>query len=238
MNPVFENVADHYNYYPYPSYEYYMKKMKQGAKFVTVKGNYLKSNKILSIGCGTIEVPIIANTMRNAEVLGIDFSQTSIDISQRNCDELGLINVEFLCVDFLKFRSNQKFDFINACGVLHHIKNVDEFMENVKRHISENGKFDGMVYNHKGREFIPEIVSTLRKEKFWQNKLTELLYTDKTVANWINSHEQNIIEYADTWITPYAHQYTAEELKSLLTRYFKNVMVDDSFKYKLLFSAS
>lgn len=78
---------------------------------------------VLIGGCGTGLHPIgVAQRFRNARILAIDLSLTSLCYAQRKARELGLDMIEYAQADILKMGTlNRSFDIIESVGVLHHL---------------------------------------------------------------------------------------------------------------------
>jgi len=84
--------------------------------------------RILNAGCGTGQSPISsAMTYRNAEVLGIDLSWSSLAYAKRMALKLDIRNIGFMQGDILNLPSlKQDFHVIESVGVLHHMENPEE----------------------------------------------------------------------------------------------------------------
>jgi 2-polyprenyl-3-methyl-5-hydroxy-6-metoxy-1,4-benzoquinol methylase/tetratricopeptide (TPR) repeat protein len=80
--------------------------------------------RILIAGCGTGQHPIdTAQRFRDASVLAIDLSMSSLAYAKRKARELGITNIEFRQADILELGSlDERFDVIECAGVLHHLK--------------------------------------------------------------------------------------------------------------------
>jgi Tfp pilus assembly protein PilF/SAM-dependent methyltransferase len=78
---------------------------------------------ILIAGCGTGQHSIeTARRFRNARVLAIDLSLTSLCYAKRKTLALGLTAIEYAQADILKLESLQRsFDIVESVGVLHHL---------------------------------------------------------------------------------------------------------------------
>ena len=78
---------------------------------------------ILIAGCGTGQHSIaMARALRNAHVLAIDLSLSSLSYAIRKTSELGLENVEYGQADLMELAGlGRTFDVIDASGVLHHL---------------------------------------------------------------------------------------------------------------------
>ncbi|PCJ38672.1 MAG: hypothetical protein COA99_11400 [Moraxellaceae bacterium] len=84
----------------------------------------IKKPRILIAGCGTGRHPIdCAKAYKNSSILAIDLSLSSLSYAQRQADERGVNNIEFMQADILDLgKLNEQFDIIESCGVLHHMK--------------------------------------------------------------------------------------------------------------------
>lgn len=78
---------------------------------------------ILVAGCGTGQHSIgVAQKFKDARVLAIDLSLTSLSYAKRKTQEAGLNTIDYAQADILKLGSlNRSFDVIESGGVLHHL---------------------------------------------------------------------------------------------------------------------
>jgi SAM-dependent methyltransferase len=81
---------------------------------------------ILIAGCGTGQHSIAtAQRYRNAKVLAVDLSLTSLCYAKRKTCELGLKNIDYAQADILSLGSlssaGHTFDIVEAAGILHHL---------------------------------------------------------------------------------------------------------------------
>lgn len=81
------------------------------------------SVSILVAGCGTGQHAIeVAQRFRDAQVLAIDLSLSSLAYAKRKSQELGLTNIEYSQADILELGAlGRSFDLIESAGVLHHM---------------------------------------------------------------------------------------------------------------------
>ena len=84
----------------------------------------VKAPTILIAGCGTGQHSIdTAVRFKNATVLAIDLSLSSLAYAQRKTEELGVQNLEYMQADLLDLgQLNKTFDIIESSGVLHHME--------------------------------------------------------------------------------------------------------------------
>ncbi|MGZ5925985.1 MAG: tetratricopeptide repeat protein [Rhizomicrobium sp.] len=81
------------------------------------------SSDVLIAGCGTGQHSIeVARRFRNAQVLAIDLSLSSLAYARRKSQELRLTNIAYGQADILELAAlGRDFDLIEAAGVLHHM---------------------------------------------------------------------------------------------------------------------
>ena len=73
---------------------------------------------VLIAGCGTGKQILQAQTYRNAKIVAIDLSLSSLAYAQRKITELGIDNVELIQMDILEVPLlEMKFDIIECGGV-------------------------------------------------------------------------------------------------------------------------
>jgi tetratricopeptide (TPR) repeat protein/SAM-dependent methyltransferase len=77
----------------------------------------------LIAGCGTGQHSIeVARRWKNARLLAVDLSLTSLGYAKRQTLALGIDNIDYVQADILKLGSlGRTFDVIEAAGVLHHL---------------------------------------------------------------------------------------------------------------------
>ena len=80
---------------------------------------------IMVAGCGTGQHSIdTAAEFKNAKVLAIDLSLSSLAYAKRKTEELGVTNIEYMQADILKLKKlDKQFHIIESTGVLHHMDN-------------------------------------------------------------------------------------------------------------------
>jgi SAM-dependent methyltransferase len=210
-----EAIRKFYTQYPYPNPNSY----KTGSCHhpISVSGEFDNKN-ILVIGCGTVEANIIANQHPDCQVLGIDLSETSVEIAKKVAEHEGVTNVSYVVGDFIDYPLNGKFGAMYADGVLHHNRDDKAFVRKVWDYLDNPGGFIGMVYDANSRGFI----QVLRHETI---QLKDAAAVDKYLRElseyhpsrqWYENHDKSECELADTWLNPYVKHYWKYELEALL----------------------
>ncbi|MDB4037562.1 tetratricopeptide repeat protein [Candidatus Thioglobus sp.] len=131
-NKVSSKVRDQYEESPYPRWVNMGLSLKPEALSNKTKNLKLKlfdnsindidAPNILIAGCGTGQQPIAsASNFKNAKVLAIDLSLSSLAYAKRKTEELNL-NIDYMQADILDLvRLDKRFDIIECAGVLHHM---------------------------------------------------------------------------------------------------------------------
>ena len=130
---VSEKVRQQYEENPYPRWsklfaenqalpiDHYIGMRFPGAPYKAI-GN--GTPEILIAGCGTgMHAIQRALLFRQANVLAIDLSLSSLSYAIRKTKELGLTNLSYAQADILALDSDRTFDVVDSSGVLHHLKN-------------------------------------------------------------------------------------------------------------------
>jgi 2-polyprenyl-3-methyl-5-hydroxy-6-metoxy-1,4-benzoquinol methylase len=107
----------------------------------------LNGKRVLDVGCGQ-GVMCNLSARKNASVVGIDMSFSSLRASKQGARELGVTdNVHFVQADAenLPFRSSA-FDTVLSIGVLHHTPNIQNGINEIQRIIQVNGQIIIMLY--------------------------------------------------------------------------------------------
>lgn len=130
---VSEKVRQQYEENPYPRWsrlfaesqplpvDHYLRMRFPSAPYRTI-GN--DAPDILIAGCGTgMHAIQRALQFRQAKVLAIDLSLSSLSYAIRKTKDLGLTNLRYAQADILALEGDRTFDVIDSSGVLHHLKN-------------------------------------------------------------------------------------------------------------------
>jgi SAM-dependent methyltransferase len=114
------------------------------------------SPDILIAGCGTgLQAILAAQTYRDANILAVDISATSLAYAQRKAEEAGISNVEFAQADILKLGSlTRTFDVIESVGVLHHLGDPYLGWSTLLKLLRPGGLMKVGLYSEIARAFI------------------------------------------------------------------------------------
>jgi SAM-dependent methyltransferase len=131
-NSTSKIVACHYEEDPYPKwcfvqkfnpipFSQFLKERLGNRESVSSVANF---PEILVAGCGTGKVLVeLLSQVQYQNATGIDLSVQSLQYSKYRLEQANLQNVELLRSDLLSLKDlGQSYDFIDCCGVLHHLE--------------------------------------------------------------------------------------------------------------------
>lgn len=117
-----------------------------------------KALRVLVAGCGTGDGAIMLATQldrakRAGKVVCIDRSKHALAIAQARAETRQLTNIRFIegSLTDLGPLNLGLFDYIDCCGVLHHLPNPPETLKNLTHHLAPEGGMGLMVYAPYGR---------------------------------------------------------------------------------------
>lgn len=173
--------------------------------------------KILELGSGSGWLLNGLSYYYNAFGVGIDFNKNGINVSNKVSKKLKL-NTFFIENDISSFSKykNEKFKTIISFGVLHHIKNFEEVLEDIVTNLlDENGILILGLYNKYERYPFLEHFQKLKNKNYSNKKLF------KCFKNLIFKNKNNkIIKsiFYDQVLTPFESQYSFIEIENLLNK--------------------
>ena len=126
--------------------------------------------RVLVAGCGTGDGAImlatqLARAERPAEVICLDRSSKALSIAQARAHTRELSNIRFVqaSIDALDALNLGLFDYIDCCGVLHHLPDPTAALQTLERHLAPEGGMGLMVYAPFGRTGVYMLQDALEK---------------------------------------------------------------------------
>jgi SAM-dependent methyltransferase len=188
-----------------------------------------KNKRILVVGCGTIEAVILANTNPESFVTGIDVSKSQLAISKSIARHYKIRNLEHRHLDVLKMTDLYRYDIVIACGVLHHIEDVNTALRNISRAMKRNGVLIGFVYNSFGREDVIRLKPQFERQGYDLHQIRDFFSrTHVPRHDFFLDELESDVELRDTWLVPYDRSYATPELSELLNKHFNLALVVSS----------
>lgn len=123
--------------------------------------------RVLVAGGGTGDATIfLAEQLRgtNAEIVHLDLSMASIALAQQRAHIRRLANIRWVHDSILNIPELGlgRFDYINCCGVLHHLADPDAGLRALKSALAPDGAIALMVYGAIGRTGVYHMQQLLR----------------------------------------------------------------------------
>lgn len=172
---VGDRVKTQYEKYPYPPVPVEYK--GHGLSIVSnyTLAQYARTRKFhspagkraLVAGCGTgHELHLVAaNNPGFEEIIGVDFSNRSIEIANERIEHHNLLNCKAYVADLLDSSTlpSGSFDFITSYGVLHHLEDPSLGLSNLSAQLAVDGVMGQMLYNKAGRWKLYQIRKALKQ---------------------------------------------------------------------------
>ncbi len=158
MKDITQRVFEMYQEYPFPgNVEYKMdyslpmmfffaENAPKGMKSVLERAN------ILEAGCGTGNTLIkLAQSFPESSFTGVDMTTNSLKIAEENAAKKGLRNITFTKENILEMDLSKKFTVLFCIGVLHHLADMETGLNNLVRHLDNDGYLILWLYGKYGR---------------------------------------------------------------------------------------
>lgn len=134
------------------------------SRFHNIKLDFEKSLNIIDIGCGTGEKAIkYALAFPNSKVLGIDFSEKSLEYANQLKEYLDIKNISFKKFDLLNddYKTLGQFDILQSGGVIHHTDDPTGILKNIRNYLMHDESIIWLyLYSIYGKKHIEECVRT------------------------------------------------------------------------------
>lgn len=106
--------------------------------------------KVLEAGCGTGELSMAIALKYPCDVLGFDFSKTSITLAKHHAQAKNIPNVSFRQQDIFDFDEREQYDYIICEGMLHHTDNPFNGFGRLVNALKPKGQIAIGLYNEYG----------------------------------------------------------------------------------------
>jgi SAM-dependent methyltransferase/cytochrome c-type biogenesis protein CcmH/NrfG len=122
------------------------------------EGDLPQAPRVLVAGCGTGKMSIIlAGEIQGIRVTALDISSASLAYGARMARDLGVENVDFVQADILEYgKIDERFDFIDATGVLHHLRDPRAGLRALVRLLRPGGFMRVGLYSALARQAVNE----------------------------------------------------------------------------------
>ncbi len=191
--------------------------------------------RALVVGGGTGDATVfLAEQLRrkDAEVVHLDISRASLDIARRRAEVRGLTRIQWVNRSLLELPILDlgRFDYINCCGVLHHLADPKAGLAALKSVLAPGGCMGLMLYATYGRTAIYQIQELMRRVNEGEPDIGVRVENTRTMidclpeTNWIKRggyRYKDMERYGDAGIHDmFLHSqdrsYTVEEMYALV----------------------
>ncbi|USG60813.1 class I SAM-dependent methyltransferase [Sneathiella marina] len=197
--------------------------------------DFSKPFRALVAGGGTGDAAImlaqhLSDRSDQGTVTYLDLSSASRTIAEGRAKARGLTNMEFHTGSLLDLpdMGYAPFDYIDCCGVLHHLEEPERGLQALDSCLAENGGLGLMVYATLGRTGVYPVQNALKlmigeKTQSEQVKMAKELINSLPESNWLNKNkylsDHKLGEDAalfDLLLHPRDRSYLVPELLSML----------------------
>ena len=120
-----------------------------------------KNKKVLDAGCGMGRNSYWPLKYGAKELVAFDFDKRSVTAAKKNLANFSNSQVEFRSIYKLPWQN--EFDIVFCIGVIHHLENPKEAINNLIKSVKPGGKVLIWVYGYEGNEWIVKLISPIRK---------------------------------------------------------------------------
>ena len=196
---------------------------------------------VLIAGCGTGKHAISASRYKDAKILAIDLSLSSLAYAKRKILDLNYKNFDFLAADILEIKNlGKKFDIIECVGTLHHMEKPILGLEALLNLLKPNGFLKIGLYSKIAREPIINFRKNLLNKKSKKKNDNIMLLRKEIINNRANNKYFKKITNSkdfysrsnlrDLLFHVQEHQFTIGEIREIIENYkleFLNFIITD-----------
>ncbi|HKR12261.1 MAG TPA: class I SAM-dependent methyltransferase [Pyrinomonadaceae bacterium] len=185
--------------------------------------------RIWIAGCGSNQATLTALKFPRAEIVATDISAPSLEVCQRNLDQLGVKNVKLVEQSINDAGYAEEFDYIICTGVIHHNADPSYPLGKLAAALKRDGILELMVYNYYHRILTTAYQKAMRylfkddpnagldDQLAVTRDLMNKFPVENTMGFYLQSEKEQSREYlADSFLQPVEHSYTIASLIELL----------------------
>ena len=182
--------------------------------------------RTLIAGCGTGKQVIeTALTFKNADILALDLSASSIAYAMRKTEEYGIKNVSYGLADILKLEEmDEQFDVIQCVGVLHHMDDPMAGWKILADRLKPGGFMLVALYSKTARRSLPSVYKLIEENNFETN-IKGIRACREAVKTLPKGHEA---KQSMQWIDFYATSTCRDLIFHVQERCYTTVEIEDA----------
>jgi trans-aconitate methyltransferase len=125
---------------------------------------------VLDIGCGDGKVTLaIADALPEGEVVGIDSSESMIELAQEMLSESNCRNASFELMDAVAITFEDRFDVVFSNAALHWTKNHVAVLEGVKKSLKKLGRILLQMGGKGNAKDVLDVFYTMLEDEKWRS---------------------------------------------------------------------
>jgi ubiquinone/menaquinone biosynthesis C-methylase UbiE len=184
-----------------------------------IRDDLFLNKKVLDVGSG--QGTILSLIAKKAEkAVGIDLSKESLKKAGQGIFQLKLNNVELIEMNAenLKFEDNS-FDTVFSHGVLHHTKNTQRGIDEIRRVLKKDGRAVIMLY----RKWCPKGIGVLAARAFSRG-VDAVTGKNFYIASKLKKNPEQGTALFELFGCPILKTYSKRQIKKMFSQ-FKNVKI-------------
>jgi len=233
---VSQKVKSQYEENPYPRWRYGSHQTNKKISIIQAINNEIHPNfisqnlgdnqlKVLIAGCGTGNQILQTLRYRNAKIIALDLSLSSLAYAQRKINELEIDNVELIQMDILEVELlKEKFDIIECGGVLHHMNNPSQGLSALLSVLNQNGFLKLGLYSELARQNIIKAMNYIQSKKLQANEDSIRNFRQKVISGELSNLNSlknmddfySLSECRDLCFHAKEHRFTIDQLAKTL----------------------
>ena len=189
--------------------------------------NDVEAPNILIAGCGTGQHSIgTASKYKNAKVLAVDLSLSSLAYAKRKTEELGFQNLDYMQADILDLgKLDRKFDIIESSGVLHHMDEPMAGWRSLKDCLELGGLMKIGLYSELARQHIVRMREEINQSGIGSSDVAMRSFRSDVINSSEEHHKRirssinfySLSELRDLLFHVQEHRFTIPQLKDCLS---------------------
>ena len=189
--------------------------------------NDVEAPNILIAGCGTGQHSIgAASKYKNAKVLAVDLSLSSLAYAKRKTQELGFQNIDYMQADILDLGMlDRKFDIIESAGVLHHLDEPMTGWRSLTDCLELGGLMKIGLYSELARQFIVRMQEEINQSGIGSSDVAMRSFRSDVINSSEEHHKRirssinfySLSELRDLLFHVQEHRFTIPQLKDCLS---------------------
>ena len=189
--------------------------------------NDVEAPNILIAGCGTGQHSIrTASKFKNAKVLAVDLSLSSLAYAKRKTQELGFQNIDYMQADILDLGMlDRKFDIIESAGVLHHLDEPMTGWRSLTDCLELGGLMKIGLYSELARQFIVRMQEEINQSGIGSSDVAIRSFRSDVINSSEEHHKRvrsakdfySLSELRDLLFHVQEHRFTIPQLKDCLS---------------------